>query len=323
MTRERDVDLIAMSTHGHRFLADVLHGATADKVRHLVQCRSCCSAPSSYPLSLRARLPAGSAVPTATLARLSIPRVSDAELVARARDGDSSAFGELVDRHRTAVFRAALAALGSRSDADDATQDAFVMAFERLHTFRGESSFKTWLLTIAWHQAINRRRSVTRWWKRTAAADPDDQWFALPTGKAGTAGECQNRNHDHRSARHGHADQTNGAGDLRGRRRRLPIAVTTERQRASRCRSKSMCARNWSREEIRLGFSLPGPTGRSSSPRAKRPFRGGVTRTTLNDNISMVLEDGNQWSSRIRRSDQRAPGDGRSESDGRQVRRAP
>ena len=34
---DREVDLIAMSTHGHRFLADVLHGATADKVRHLVK----------------------------------------------------------------------------------------------------------------------------------------------------------------------------------------------------------------------------------------------------------------------------------------------
>jgi nucleotide-binding universal stress UspA family protein len=32
-----DVDLIAMSTHGHRFLADLLHGATADRVRHLVK----------------------------------------------------------------------------------------------------------------------------------------------------------------------------------------------------------------------------------------------------------------------------------------------
>jgi nucleotide-binding universal stress UspA family protein len=37
MTRERPVDLIAMSTHGHRFLSDVLFGATADKVRHLVR----------------------------------------------------------------------------------------------------------------------------------------------------------------------------------------------------------------------------------------------------------------------------------------------
>jgi len=37
MAETRDVDLIAMSTHGHRFLADVLHGTTADRVRHLVR----------------------------------------------------------------------------------------------------------------------------------------------------------------------------------------------------------------------------------------------------------------------------------------------
>jgi nucleotide-binding universal stress UspA family protein len=36
-SEERQVDLIAMSTHGHRFLADVLHGTTADRVRHLVR----------------------------------------------------------------------------------------------------------------------------------------------------------------------------------------------------------------------------------------------------------------------------------------------
>jgi nucleotide-binding universal stress UspA family protein len=34
---EQDVDLVAMSTHGHRFIGDVLHGATADRVRHLVK----------------------------------------------------------------------------------------------------------------------------------------------------------------------------------------------------------------------------------------------------------------------------------------------
>ena len=37
MAETKGVDLIAMSTHGHRFLADVLHGATADRVRHLVK----------------------------------------------------------------------------------------------------------------------------------------------------------------------------------------------------------------------------------------------------------------------------------------------
>jgi nucleotide-binding universal stress UspA family protein len=37
LAREKDVDLIAMSTHGHRFISDILYGATADKVRHAVQ----------------------------------------------------------------------------------------------------------------------------------------------------------------------------------------------------------------------------------------------------------------------------------------------
>jgi RNA polymerase sigma-70 factor (ECF subfamily) len=90
--------------------------------------------------------------------------VDDAELVARARQGETAAFGELVDRHRTAVYRAALAALGSHAEAEDAAQDAFLVAYRRLDSFRGASSFKTWLLTIAWHAAINRRRSLGRIW---------------------------------------------------------------------------------------------------------------------------------------------------------------
>jgi RNA polymerase sigma-70 factor (ECF subfamily) len=94
--------------------------------------------------------------------------VTDAELVERARQGDPAAFGELVDRHRSAVYRAALAALGSPADAEDAAQDAFLIAYRRIDSFRGEASFKTWLLTIAWHQAINRRRGLTRWWRLIA-----------------------------------------------------------------------------------------------------------------------------------------------------------
>ena len=98
---------------------------------------------------------------------MSIKRVSDADLIARARQGDAAAFGELVDRHKSAVYRAALAALGSPADAEDAAQDVFVSAYQRLSSFRGDASFKTWLLSIAWNQALNRRRSRTRWWGRT------------------------------------------------------------------------------------------------------------------------------------------------------------
>jgi len=92
--------------------------------------------------------------------------VTDEELVARAREGDTAAFGELVLRHQSAVYRAALAAAGRASDADDVAQEAFLLAYTRLGSFRGAASFKTWLLTITWNQAINRRRANTRWWQR-------------------------------------------------------------------------------------------------------------------------------------------------------------
>jgi RNA polymerase sigma-70 factor (ECF subfamily) len=95
-----------------------------------------------------------------------LSNVSDAELVARARQGDRAAFNELVERHRAAVYRAARAALGSHSEADDVAQEACLAAYQRLASFRGDASFKTWLLTITWHQAISRRRSLARWWRR-------------------------------------------------------------------------------------------------------------------------------------------------------------
>jgi RNA polymerase sigma-70 factor (ECF subfamily) len=120
--------------------------------------------------------------------------VTDAELVTRARQGDSTAFGELVNRHQSAVYRAARTALGSHADAEDAAQDAFVLAFRRLDSFRGEASFKTWLLTIAWRQAINHRRSMTRLWRRMMAPqdrEPDEGPEAiaggLPTPEAAAA----------------------------------------------------------------------------------------------------------------------------------------
>ena len=90
----------------------------------------------------------------------------DIELVARARKGDQAAFEELVHRHQAAVLRAALSAVGSPADADDVAQEAFLLAYQRLKTIRGESSIKTWILTITWKQAINHRRKAHRWWKR-------------------------------------------------------------------------------------------------------------------------------------------------------------
>jgi RNA polymerase sigma-70 factor, ECF subfamily len=117
---------------------------------------------------------------------VSTDRVSDADLVTRARQGDPAAFGELVDRHRAAVYRAALAALGSPADAEDAAQDAFLLAYRRLDGFRGDASFKTWLLTITWHQAINRRRSLTQVWRRIVAPKTDEEADVMLANVAAT-----------------------------------------------------------------------------------------------------------------------------------------
>jgi len=100
----------------------------------------------------------------------------DLSLVRRAQAGDTDAFGELVERNRKAVFRAAVAALGSTTDADDVAQEAFVLAYRKLGSFRGEAAFRTWLLAITWRKALDRRKSVGRWLRLTASQnDPDNE----------------------------------------------------------------------------------------------------------------------------------------------------
>jgi RNA polymerase sigma-70 factor, ECF subfamily len=98
---------------------------------------------------------------------------TDLELVRLAQAGDTDAFGELVERNRRAVFRAALAAVGSAAEADDVAQEAFVTAYRKLGSFRGESQFRTWLLSITWRKAIDRRKSLSRWLRMTVSARQD------------------------------------------------------------------------------------------------------------------------------------------------------
>jgi RNA polymerase sigma-70 factor (ECF subfamily) len=101
---------------------------------------------------------------------------SDLELVRLAQAGDTQAFGTLVERNRRAVFRAALAAVGSPAEADDVAQDAFVAAYRKLSHFRGDAAFRTWVVSIAWRKALDRRKSVARWVKMTVTPQRfDDQ----------------------------------------------------------------------------------------------------------------------------------------------------
>lgn len=133
--------------------------------------------PVSYPIAsvlpvLMDRLVADKSAQSATFGDSAEVRA----LIAAAQTGDQTAFGALVAMHERVVFRTALAALGSREDAEDAAQEAFVMAWRRLAGFRGDSTFKTWLLTITWRKALDRRRSRRLWWSRqiTSFGGDDD-----------------------------------------------------------------------------------------------------------------------------------------------------
>jgi len=99
---------------------------------------------------------------------------TDLDLVRLAQAGDLDAFGELVERNRRAVFRAALAAVGSATEADDVAQEAFVTAWCKLSGFRGDSQFRTWLLSITWRKAIDRRKRIGRWLKLAATPSRDE-----------------------------------------------------------------------------------------------------------------------------------------------------
>jgi len=83
---------------------------------------------------------------------------SDARLVLRARDGDRAAYETLVRRYLGSAYAVALAELADRGDAEDAVQDAFITALERLDDCRDPAAFGGWLRRIV----RNRARSVRR-----------------------------------------------------------------------------------------------------------------------------------------------------------------
>ena len=80
----------------------------------------------------------------------------------RARQGDVSAYEELVHRYQGIAFRTAYLVAGSAADAQEAAQDGFVKAYRALGRFRRGAPFRPWLLQIVANEARNRRRSAGR-----------------------------------------------------------------------------------------------------------------------------------------------------------------
>ncbi len=92
--------------------------------------------------------------------------MSDAELIARARDGDRDAFGELMQLHYELTFRTVLAIVRHEHDARDLCQDVWLKIWQDLPAYRGDAKFTTWLHPIATRRAIDHLRKRRRWFDR-------------------------------------------------------------------------------------------------------------------------------------------------------------
>jgi RNA polymerase sigma-70 factor (ECF subfamily) len=83
------------------------------------------------------------------------PQVDEMALVKRARQGDLTAYDELVRRYQERIYATVYHMTANHEDANDLAQEAFIKAFQALKSFKGGSSFYTWVYRIAVNKTIN------------------------------------------------------------------------------------------------------------------------------------------------------------------------
>lgn len=89
----------------------------------------------------------------------STPQPDDLTLVQRAQGGDADAYDELVRRYQRQIYGVTYHMTSNHDDANDLTQEAFVKAWQALKTFKGDSSFFTWIYRIAVNRTLNHLKS--------------------------------------------------------------------------------------------------------------------------------------------------------------------
>jgi RNA polymerase sigma-70 factor (ECF subfamily) len=114
-------------------------------------------------------------------------KLTDRELVDRARQGDARAFGQLVRRHQDRIHRLAVHLVRNRAEAEDVAQEAFIRAYRAIARFDGRSEPYTWLYRITINLSLNVLRA--RKSQRTTSEGDDPRLDALASMSASKAGE--------------------------------------------------------------------------------------------------------------------------------------
>lgn len=124
----------------------------------------------------------------------------DGPLIAAAQAGDLSAFDTLIRRHQDRVYNQAWRLLGDHDEASDLTQEVFIRVFRKIHLYRGDAAFSTWLYRVTHNLAKNRWKQMERKGRgktvsldQPRADDDDDRPLDKPDASPGPRQQAEGR----------------------------------------------------------------------------------------------------------------------------------
>jgi RNA polymerase sigma-70 factor (ECF subfamily) len=194
--------------------------------------------------------------------------LTDAELAARAAQGDAAAFEQIMRRHNRLLFRTGRSILKDDDEAQDALQEAYLRAWRSLGSFRAEAKLSTWLVRIVANEALGRLRR--RGSARVIAIDT-----ALETIDA-MEGTWMQANPDEQPERHA----------LRGEVRQLIEAGIDALPEAFRTVFVLRAVEDLSNEDVAAALGIPEATVRTRFFRAR-----GLLREALSREIDVAMGD--------------------------------
>lgn len=100
---------------------------------------------------------------------------ADDVFVAQLKQGEHSALKKLYELHGKRVYALSLRLSGDREIAEDITQEVFVQIWQKIHNFRGDSKFSTWLHSVASNVAISHMRKQKPWWRSWFGSDEQNE----------------------------------------------------------------------------------------------------------------------------------------------------